>query len=275
MLFDRARLYQRYVIGRTAVRETLCYPTDVVIEFISYPIAFIGYFYFVVAMFEIGPGRLDEVRGGYSLSKLIAYFSVGWVLRMIFDQGVASKLAHAVQTGDVALSLVLPISLERYYLGWFIGDGIARLVYYGLPAWILLIALFGAPVHLDAIRLSWFVPFAVAAFVLAFEIQFFLGTLSFFFIMNHQISWSFDMLIRLASGLIVPLSLFPATLAAGLQLLPFQYLYYKPIEALLEPLSPTSLLIDLCVAAGWIIAFRLGNRRLVDFALRRHVIYGS
>lgn len=270
MPFNRERLHAHYIIGRTAVKEAICYPADVVIEFISYPIAFIGYFYFVLAMFQHGGGL-----GGYTVSGLITYFSIGWLLRMIVDQGTDDVVADDVLTGDVALALVRPMSLQAYLFTRFIGLGLARAVYYGLPAGLLLMLLFGQQIHIEPGRLVWFVPYALIAFRLAFEVQYFLGILSFFIVVNQQVSWSVDMLIRLLSGLIVPLNLFPAGVAASLELLPFQYLYYKPIQALLEPAAPAQLTAGIAVGVAWVVALHLVNRYVFALAMRRHLIFGG
>jgi ABC-2 type transport system permease protein len=194
---------------------------------------------------------------------------------MIFDQGLEDRLGDEVQSGDVALALVRPMPLESYLFSWFVGQGLARVVYYVLPAGLLLAALFGDQIRIEPARFLWFLPYALVAFRLAFELQYFLGILAFFLIVNKQASWSLDMLVRIASGLIVPLHLFPAAVAAGLELLPFQYLYYRPIQALLEPAAPAALLAGLAVGAAWLVALRLANRQLLAAALRRHLVLGG
>ena len=257
-------------IGRTAILQAICYPADVVIEFISYPIAFIGYFYFALAL----PSHATDPEGA-SLAGLITYFSVGWVLRMIFDQGIDGELAGDVHSGNVALRLVRPMSLDSYLFAEFVGLGIARVFYYGLPAMLFIGLLFGDQIHINPSKLVWFVPFVLIAFRLAFELQYMIGILAFFVVVNQHIAWSVDMLVRLVSGLIVPLHFFPAGVATALQLLPFQYLYYKPIEALLSVSDPARFVADVGVGLFWLWCARAANRRLLSLALRRHVNFGS
>ena len=144
-----------------------------------------------------------------------------------------------------------------------------------MPAWLLLTLLFRDQIEIEPTRVAWFVPYALVAFRLAFEIQYGLGVLAFFVIVNRQISWSLDMLARLASGLIVPLHLFPHTVAYGLEWLPFSHLYYKPIQALLQPAPPATLLGGLAVGLAWVAVLHLANRRLLALALCRHAIAGS
>lgn len=264
------RLSDYLTIARTAIRQAMCYPADVVIEFISYPLAFIGYFYFVLAL----PAQTHDAAGT-TVAGLVTYFSVGWVLRMIFDQGVDGDLAGEVSSGDVAMLLVRPMPLDSYLFAQYVGLGIARSVYCGLPAIVLIGMLFGDQIHVEPARLVWFVPFVLIAFRLSFELQYAIGLLAFFFVVNQQISWSVDMLVRLASGLIVPLTLFPTGLATALYLLPFQYLYFKPIEALLMESEPNRLLGDALIGIAWLLFARVANRRLLALALRRHAIFGS
>ncbi|NJL07327.1 MAG: hypothetical protein HC900_02990 [Methylacidiphilales bacterium] len=270
---SRQALFARYMVGRAAIKETLCYPADVVIEFVSYPLAFMGYFFFILAMAEHGGALGGEA--GVSVSALITYFSIAWMLRMVVDQGVDGDVAAEVQSGDVALALVRPMPLSGFFFARFVGLGLARLVYYGVPAWLLLTLLFGDEIRFEPARLVWFLPYALIAFRMAFEIQFALGLVSFFTFVNQQVSWSFDMLVRLASGLIVPLSLFPPMVASWLEMLPFQYLYYQPIQVLLEPAASSALLSGLAIGAAWTAALHLLNRAVLAHALRRHVIYGS
>jgi ABC-2 type transport system permease protein len=266
----RLRHPARFEVGRTAVMETICYPADVVIEFLSYPIAFAGYFYFVLAMFEHN-GQFNN----YPVSHLMSYFSIAWLLRMIFAQGMDGEIGAAIRSGDIALALVRPMSLPDYYFSRFVGVGMARTIYYGIPAWLLLSVLFGDLIQIAASRIIIFLPYAMIAFRLAFEVQYLLGIISFYIFMNQQVSWSMDLLIRLASGLIVPLHLFPEQALHLLELLPFQYLYYKPIQALLEPGSTEALLSGILPGLFWLGAFYGLNRLLFILAMRRHVIYGS
>ena len=50
---------------------------------------------------------------------------------------------------------------------------------------------------------------AATGFLILFELQMFIGALSFFTTLNFQMSWTLDMLMRLLAGLVVPLSLLP------------------------------------------------------------------
>ena len=141
----------RYMVGASAgaaIKETLCYPADVVIEFVSYPLAFMGYFFFVLAMSAHG-GTIGGGAPARRSPALITYFSIAWMLRMIVDQGVDGDVAAEVQSGDVALALVRPLPLAGFFFARFVGLGLARLVYYGVPAWLLLTLLFGDEIRFE------------------------------------------------------------------------------------------------------------------------------
>ena len=99
--------------------------------------------------------------------------------------------------------------------------------------------------------------------------------MSFFTFVNQQVSWSFDMLVRLASGLIVPLTCFRPWWRRGWRRCRSSIIYYRPIQALLEPAAPSALMSGLAIGAVWTLALHLANRGVLALALRRHVIYGS
>ncbi|MBM9535992.1 ABC transporter permease [Desulfobulbus alkaliphilus] len=256
--------------ARVAIRQAVCYPADIFIEFISYPFAFLGYFFFVAALFGSG-GSVQ----GYGLSTLITYFSLGWVLRMIVDQRLDGNVAALVQSGGVVSHLVRPVDFLHYLFAGFVGRGCLRFCFYALPAILMLTTLFGEDISLRSGDVGWFILYALVAFRMAFELQMLLGLTAFFLTMNHQISWTVDMTIRLISGLIVPLNLFPEPLFRILELLPFQYLYFKPIQVFLHPAEIWNMLAGLTVGMLWTLGLALCNRTVFRAALRRHVIYGS
>jgi ABC-2 type transport system permease protein len=257
-------------LGRVAVLEFLAYRANLVVEFLSYPLAFLGYFFFLHGLFLFGHGPQN-----YPLPELLTYFSLGWMLRMIFHQGVDLSLSSMIATGQIAQELLRPLDLRLMMATRFASLGAARLLGYALPSLALLALLFSPFLVWLPENLLGFVIFLAVGFWLSFELQFLIGVLAFYVTMNYQISWTLDLLIRLASGLIIPLDLYPPWVARSLDILPFKYLYFIPLKVYLGRLPASDLILALLVGLAWWLALWALNRLLLHRALKQLAILGS
>lgn len=274
MSFAEARTSSSFksygALGRAAVLEFLTYRANLVVEFLSYPLAFLGYFFFIQGLFLAGHGPQ-----GYPLPQLLTYFALGWLLRMVFHQGVDLTMSSLVATGQIAQELIRPLDLRLMMVSRFTGLGAARLVCYALPGLALLALLFGPHLVWRPESLPAFVLFLGLAFWLSFELQFLIGLLAFFFTMNYQISWTLDLLIRLASGLIVPLDLYPAVISWFLEILPFKYLYFLPLQVYLGGPGAADLSLRFLLGLAWGLALWGLNRLVLQQAMKQLAILGS
>ena len=266
---DRA-LPGYFSLWRASFLEVLAYRASVAVEFCTYPLAFLGYFFFIQGLFQAGHGP-----PAYSLSHLLTYFSLAWLLRMILNQGLDVTMSSMIANGQVVHELLKPLDFHLLMLSCFLGKGCARLFFFSLPALGLLFLIFGHQLQFQSSGWPGFLLFLVVGFWISFELQFFIGALAFYLTMNYQISWTLDMLIRLASGLIIPLNLFPAGVARLLECLPFQYLYFVPIQAFLSPLPAGELAWRFLLGLFWAGTLWLANRVLLARALRHLMVFGG
>ncbi len=257
-------------LGRAAVLEFLAYRANLVVEFLGYPLAFLGYFFFIQGLSLSGHGPQ-----GYPLPQLMTYFSLGWLLRMIFNQGIDLSIGGMIASGQIAQELVKPLDLHLMMVSRFAGMGAARLFCYSLPALALLILIFGPFLVWRPENLPAFVLFLGVGCWLSFELQFLIGLLAFYLTMNYQISWTLDMLIRLASGLIIPLDLYPALVTRTLEVLPFQYLYFIPLQVYLGAPGAVDPVWRLLGGMAWGLALWGLNRMVLARALRQLAVLGS
>lgn len=255
---------------RTSFLEFLAYRGDVVLEFFTYPLAFLGYFFFIRALAQVGKGPVE-----YTLPQLMTYYSLGLLLRMILNQGLDVAMSGKVASGDIMHELLKPLDFHVSMLTRFVGKGLARLLFYSMPALGLLTLCFGNVLQGQGGAFLWFLLFFAIGFWISFELQFLIGSLAFYITMNYQISWTLDMVIRLVSGLIIPLNLFPEAIARGLGYLPFQYLYFIPIQTFLAGAHPGELFGRFLGGALWGGALLFLNRLILARALRQLTIFGS
>ena len=259
-----------WTVTRLSAREFTAYPADVFMEFFTYPVAFLGYFFFLQAIYNVSP-----LPQGFPLEKLALYYSLGWLLRMIFHQRTDLSVGSLIAQGDIALQLLRPIEITRWMLAQALGQALARAVFYAIPG-VLILSVFGGRIgeYLPA-NPAVFVIAAATGFLVLFEIQMCIGALSFFTTLNYHISWTLDMVMRLLAGLVVPLSLLPVAMQQGLVWLPFPHVFSIPIQSWIEPQPFLSWLPILLRGLIWYVLLHWLNRCFFRFALKRLDVFGG
>ena len=259
-----------WALTRASVREFLAYPADVFMEFFTYPVVFFSYYCFLQALSKGSPQA-----SVFPLKQLAVYYSLGWLLRMIFHQQTDLIVSGLVARGDIVQHLLRPVNFSIAMRARALGRAGARLLVYSLPAFLLMLgALSSFRTYLPANPLL-FLAFALAGFLILFELQFLIGCIAFYTTMNFQISWTLDMLIRLCSGLVVPLAYFPAGVSTALGYTPLPYIYSVPIQAWISPGGTRDWRLALLTGAGWIVALYWINRGVLKSALTRLSINGG
>ena len=100
-----------WTVVRLSAREFTAYPSDVLLEFFTYPVAFLGYYFFLQAISGVNP-----LPQSLPLEKLALYYSLGWLLRMIFHQRTDVGMGSLIAQGDIALLLLRPLFIFRWLL---------------------------------------------------------------------------------------------------------------------------------------------------------------
>ena len=259
-----------FAVARMSAREFAAYPADVVTEFMTYPVVFLGYFFFLQALSRFGGSQMVM-----PLEQLTLYYSLGWLLRMIFHQQTDLVVSGLVAHGDIALQLLRPMDFSLWLLAQALGCAAARLLFYAVPGVILLLALAQSSAGLVPASPWLFLLTAAIGFLILFELQLFIGGISFFTTMNYQISWTLDMTIRLVAGLVVPLTLLPAPLQAGLKYLPFPHIYAYPIQAWLGQAPLEDGVSSLAGGLMWLVGLHFFNRWFYQQAVKRLNVYGG
>ncbi|MDP8217844.1 MAG: ABC-2 family transporter protein [Candidatus Theseobacter exili] len=257
-------------IVKMSLMRFAAYKADLVIHFFTYPVVFIAQFCFITAMFTQGLGQT-----GYTVSQLLTYYSMGWLLRMINHLGMDVSVSQTILSGSIANLLIKPVNHHHYVLSEALGKAAGRMLFYCTPAFLLLcLCVKKFEINLD-INTLWFIVFAITGFMICFELQYFIGCTAFFITVNFQIAWILDMIIRLVSGLVVPISLFPKVMASLLEYLPFQYIYYVPIQIWLGKVPAEKMLSCLFVGFCWLFLLYFVNVLIRNAGLKKLAISGG
>jgi ABC-2 type transport system permease protein len=213
--------------------------------------------------------------GGYDRSAALTFTWVTQALIMVVALWGWWDVEETIRTGDVVSDLAKPFS----YLGFWLARDYGRAVYFvlfrALP--ILLVGQLAFGLRWPQAPLTW-LAFAVSV-TLAVTVSF-----AWRFLVNVSAFWTTDArglgnvtsgIISLLSGLLVPLTYFPAQWQPLLQALPFAGLLQVPADVFLERLTGLALWGALGQQALWAALLLAAARLALAAAERRVVVQGG
>jgi ABC-2 type transport system permease protein len=229
----------------------------------------------LLAVFSARP-----VINGYDSGDAVTQVFVGQALiavTMIVNTAPSLDLAERVRTGDVATDLLRPVSLLGWWLAQDLGRSTFTFLFRGVPTFCVGLILFdivlpSGPLHAAAVLAS-----VVLAAVVGFALRY-LYSLSGFWLLDTRGLWTVSGLAGpVASGMLLPLALFPTALADVLRLLPWASMAQIPAEILLgkDTLPGGSVFGGLLLQACWAAALLALGAWCTTLAARKVVIQGG
>ncbi len=224
----------------------LRYFTGIVTYFLNVTV----YYFIWSAVYSTG-----ATIAGYNLPQMITYVSIGWIIRSFYTNTIDQEMAYEVIEGKIAMDFIKPVSIQWMWIARAMGESAFRLALLTLPTAIVVGLVF--PVQSPASRANFalFMLAVLGSFFLMGAINFMIGTcaipLKSILALIRAKFW----LIELLSGLLVPMTFFPASMERVLAWLPFQYIAYAPLQIYLGKWNSGQAVR--AVAAQWIWVFVL------------------
>ncbi len=189
--------------------------------------------------------------GGYTAGGFAAYYIVWTLVRNMNIVFTPYGWEYRIQHGEFSASLLRPVHPIHYDLAYFAGWKVVVIV-----LWLPLAALLSLAFH-PALRptLLDVAVFAVAiwgAYLIRSVLLWVLGLVTFW---TTRVSAVFELYFAaelVLSGRLVPLSLLPPWARGVAAVLPFQWTFGFPIEALVGRLPARQLLFGLAMQALWV-----------------------
>ena len=211
--------------------------------------------------------------GGFTPSEFAAYYIVWTLVRNMNITSVGAWEGH-IREGDLSRMLLHPIHPIHWDLGYFAGWKVVAIILW-LPVAIVLSLLFRPVFQIEPIDVAVFAVAIWGAYVVRSVTYSLLGLISFWTTRIApivQVVMTFELLF---SGRLVPLSLMPDWAQRLADLMPFQWTFGYPIEALIGGLSASALFGGLAMQALWIAIGVVGIRLAWPFAVRRYAAVGG
>ncbi|MEK9495350.1 ABC-2 family transporter protein [Photorhabdus sp. P32] len=207
--------------------------------------------------------------GGYTSSDFAVYFLAIYLVRQLTTIWVMQCLDSDIRRGELSMLLLRPVPPLYCYIAEHVGQMIVRgpIV---LVVFISGIVLSGNLQRLDIWNFLAFLPSLMLAWIIIFHLYYCLGLLAFW--INNAMA--FDPLLwalyTILGGSLIPLDLYPPSIAGLLKVLPFASALDFPVQIILGKLDHNELLIGLLIQLFWVIALMLIRVFLWSIGLKRY-----
>jgi ABC-2 type transport system permease protein len=244
----------------------LRYFTGIITYFLNVTV----YYFIWTAVF-----RSSSSLAGYTLAQMIAYVSVGWIIRSFYWNTIDQEMAYEVIEGKIAMDFIKPVSIQWMWISRAMGESAFRLVLLTLPTAVILALIF--PIQGPASRENFllFILAVVGSFFLMGAINFMIGTcaipLKSILALIRAKYW----LIELLSGLLIPIAFFPEKLQRLMAWLPFEHIANTPLQIYLGKFDRAHAWRALGTQWLWVIALLFLAHVWWDRASRKITIHGG
>ncbi|MFJ6298481.1 ABC transporter permease [Streptomyces griseoviridis] len=213
--------------------------------------------------------------GGYDRTQAITYVWVGQALLSTLAIGgsrVEAELMERIRTGDIAVDLYRPADLQLWWLASDLGRAGFELIGRGVLPF-----LFGALVFPMALPGAWttwagFLVAVVLGMVVSFAIRYLVALSTFWLLDGTGVSQITLLAGMFASGMTLPLNVFPGPLGDVVRVLPWSSLLQRPADVLL---GEAGLWSTFAFQGAWAVALLALARLVQSAATRRVVVQGG
>lgn len=217
-----------------------------------------------------------QVIFGYDQAKILTYILGTSIIRSFVLSSRSVDAAGEIASGDLSNFLLKPISYLKYWFAKDVTDKILNLFFSTIEI-SLIILLLKPPVIFQTNIL--FVIFAFLAILLGILLYFYLSfLLSLVAFWTPENPWPmrflFAIFLEFFAGGLFPLDILPKTIFKVLNLLPFPYLLFFPLNVYLGKLTIVEVLLGLGIGLFWILISYQAIRFVFQKGVKSYVAWG-
>ena len=223
----------------------LRYYTGVVTYFINVTV----YYFIWRAIYHVDPHFAS-----FTFAQMITYVAVGWIIRSMYFNNIDSDMAEDILEGKITMVMLKPVSIQSSYIARALGESAFRLCLLTAPTALLLGLLFPVLAPASGAHFAVFLLSLAGSVLLVAALNFAVGCcavrLTSILGLLRAKFWAQDLL----SGVLVPVTLFPAPLRQLSRVLPFEHIGFTPMMIYLGKISWRQIAEALALEAVWIAA---------------------
>lgn len=212
--------------------------------------------------------------GGFTISQMVTYYILAIAFSTIATWGINETMAHSIRNGQINKELLNPITYFQYYFGMNLGE-LAFAIVVGSAAFLLCGIFWNLALPANFLDFALCIIVILLGIPITFFIQMIVGTVGFY---TNSI-WGMQILrkstIKIFSGIIAPISLFPKWFQKLSEFLPFKELIYTPINIWLGQISYNEILFVIIKQIIWGFILYIIAKLFFNHAVKNLTINGG
>ena len=221
----------------------LRYYTGILTYFINVTV----YYFIWRAVYEADPGFAS-----LSFREMLTYVSVAWIIRSLYFNNIDVQISQDIIEGKITTALLKPIDLQAATIARALGEAAFRMIMLTVPSAIVLFLVYRLQPPSSFTAFALFLLALLASVLIVSALNFIVGGFAVKMKSILGLLRAKFYIMDLLSGLIVPISLFPAPFREISEALPFQHIVYTPLMLYLGKLNGAEALWELGVSWAWV-----------------------
>lgn len=190
--------------------------------------------------------------GKVTLKEMISYTVISHVMFCIIQSTSINSLNNKISSGDISLYLIRPYNFKMYTFVETVGESVVSFVFQSIP--LLLIGIIVYRISLPDIKQAvLFLGSLVNAYLIIFLLSFLCALTSFWFVQTGPIEIILSGLIKIFSGVWMPIWFFPGSIQKIIEIMPFKHIYFSPISIYINKLVGKDAIYTLIIQFIWVI----------------------
>jgi ABC-2 type transport system permease protein len=195
---------------------------------------------------------------GFTVSTMISYYVIVQWVGELTAPSVWSEIPDSIRNGTLSIHLLKPINYIFYYFCIIFANKIPyAIIGLGVTSLFTLFVRAYFFYQTDIYYLLLFFISLLLGNILAYLIGFLRILPTFWFEESSGFNKVSSFIISVATGSLIPFAFFPKAIGQMLEILPFKYLVYFPVQIYLGRISYQEILQDLLIGFFWLFFFLL------------------
>lgn len=210
---------------------------------------------------------------GFTFKEMAVYVCLQAMISLLVDSNAGWSIGGDVVRGDIASSLIKPISYSGKIFAEDLGDKVFILCTVAAPLLLVIFFLIGFPFNLTSMSTFFLSVFLGSLINFFFDICF--GMLAFYVTYIWGLQMAKYAVIRFLSGTMIPIAFFSESFQNVFRYLPFQYIAYSPAMVFLGKYSIHQTWFIIGIQLIWIGILYAVGKLLWVLAIKRLTILGG
>ncbi len=217
----------------------------------------------------------DPHFAGFSFSEIVTYVAVGWMIRSLYFNNIDQDMAQDVMEGKISMALIKPVSVQWMYIFQALGETAFRLGMLSAPVAVVIALVFPVQPPKSPGHAALFLVSLAGSVLLVAMLNFIVGSCAIRLKSILGLLRAKFFVQELLSGLLIPMTMFPAPARKVLAFLPFQHIGYTPVLIYLGRLSYAESVVALLVQALWVAVLAAFGAWFWSVMSRKLTIHGG